>query len=385
VVSTDLPMQGALATVSRDTVRSVQLLLERTGGVAGPHTVTLRTYDDSIATTGTWDPFTCRENALTRLDAADEVAVMGTFHTACAQVEVPIMNQSIDGPLTMISGSSTYPGFARPWAAGDFFNSEPFKYYATGVPSFGQVLASDDLQGAAAVEYLRQLRRRRCLVLYDAASAPYGIGIARSFRQAAKRRHITIVGFKAWPRSPHNFKRLFTSARARHPNCVFASGLFTHNGARLVRDKVRYLGPNARVALIGTDGFSGRPALQQLPAASGMYITVAGLPIARIHQRGGTAAAFLDAFTARYGAAPASRYALYGAAAYQLILKALAASDGSQHGVQEQLFGGISVAAADSVLGVPFGITANGSATLREFTINRIGTKSEQPAAYLRV
>ena len=135
VIATDLPLQGTWAAATADANRAAALLLERTGGMAGPHAVTMRTYDDSTATAGGWDAQACRDNAAAHAAAADEVAVMGPFNSRCAKIEVPVLNGAGGGPLAMISGSSADPGLVRPWAPG-----EPAKYYPAGIRSFGRVL-----------------------------------------------------------------------------------------------------------------------------------------------------------------------------------------------------------------------------------------------------
>ena len=54
-----------------------------------------------------------------------------------------------------------------------------------------------------------------------------------------------------------------------------------------------------------------------------MYITFAGLPAGELVKAGGPARKFVNDFKAKYGHDPASAYAIYGAAAFQYILKAI--------------------------------------------------------------
>src|SRR6516162_6719431 len=62
-ISTDLPMQGASADASTDTIRAIQLYLDQINHKAGPYTIQLKTYDDSTAAAGKWDEATCANNA----------------------------------------------------------------------------------------------------------------------------------------------------------------------------------------------------------------------------------------------------------------------------------------------------------------------------------
>jgi branched-chain amino acid transport system substrate-binding protein len=366
VIATDLPLQGTWAAATADANRAAALLLERSGGMAGPHAVTMRTYDDSTATAGGWDAQACRDNAAAHAAAADEVAVMGPFNSPCAKIEVPVLNGAGGGPLAMISGSAADPGLVRPWAPG-----EPAKYYPTGIRSFGRVIASGNWQADAAAAYAKRIHRNRCLVL--SAGSVNDVGIARAFRAAARQRGVRVTSVVRWKATARNYKALFRRAKRKHPNCVFLSGLAKDHGGKLIQDKVKYLGSNSRVALIAADGFIDSPEIVALKAARGMYITSPGLPLEALRARGGAAQAFLDAFRARYGHDPDSMYSLYHAAAFQLLVAAVAASDGTRAGVRARLFSGLKVPAATSVLGREFGIDPKtGDATLRELTIVKL-------------
>ncbi|HET8657979.1 MAG TPA: hypothetical protein VFM55_03170, partial [Micromonosporaceae bacterium] len=114
------------------------------------------------------------------------------------------------------------------------------------------------------------------------------------------------------------------------------------------------LGPNdGPVKLIAPDGFTGYPDLQKLPQGQGCYLTFAGLDSAQLRATGGKAAQFLDAYKTKYGADPASSYALYGVQALQVILAAIANSDGTRKGVRDAVFegAGITIPASEAVLG----------------------------------
>jgi branched-chain amino acid transport system substrate-binding protein len=85
-----------------------------------------------------------------------------------------------------------------------------------------------------------------------------------------------------------------------------------------------------------------------------MYLSFAGLDTESLRKNGGGAAKFLDAYKAKYGADPSTSYALYAAAAVQVILAAIAKSDGTRKGVTEAVFGsggGITIPESESVIG----------------------------------
>ncbi len=174
IVSTDLPLQGASADASADTNNAVALILEQAGGKAGAYSITLKPYDDSTAAKGGWDDATCAKNANDHVANSGEVAVMGTYNSGCAKIEIPVLNQDPAGPMLMISHANTNPGITKAWDPG-----EPDVYYPTGVRNYGRVIATDDFQGAAGAQFAKQdLKVTKCLVLNDAQT--YGVGVANS-------------------------------------------------------------------------------------------------------------------------------------------------------------------------------------------------------------
>ena len=92
VISTDLPLQGSSATQSDSTNKLIQMYLDQVGGKAGEFNVTLKTYDNATAAKGAWDDAACAKNATDHVANTAEVAVMGTFNSGCAKIEVPTLN-----------------------------------------------------------------------------------------------------------------------------------------------------------------------------------------------------------------------------------------------------------------------------------------------------
>src|SRR3954451_3911055 len=192
VIASDLPLQGASHDASTDTNNAISLLLEQAGGKAGNFAVTLKTYDDSTAAKGGWDDATCAKNANDHVANSAEVAVMGTYNSGCAKIEVPVLNQDPSGPMLMVSHANTNPGLTKAWDPG-----EPDKYYPTGVRNYGRVIATDDLQGKADAEFAaKELKVKKCVVLNDAQT--YGVGVASAFAEAAANVGIEVVATAAW-------------------------------------------------------------------------------------------------------------------------------------------------------------------------------------------
>ena len=118
IISTDLPLQGASASTSESTNNMIELYLEQIGHKAGNYTIKLQTYDDSTAAKGAWDDAACAKNATDHVANEAEVAVMGTYNSGCAQIQVPTLNQDSTGPMLMVSHEHL-PGAVQAVATGD--------------------------------------------------------------------------------------------------------------------------------------------------------------------------------------------------------------------------------------------------------------------------
>jgi branched-chain amino acid transport system substrate-binding protein len=347
IVGVDLPFQGASADTSNATFNAMQLYLEQAGGKAGNYKVQLKKYDDSTAAAGKWDEATCRSNADAHVATVDQVAVMGTYNSGCAQLEVPVLNQDPTGPLLMVSHANTNPGLTKAWDP-----NTPQKYYPGGKRNYARVITTDDYQGTAAARYAaKDLGLKKVFVLND--NEVYGQGVARAFRDEAVKQGITIAGEQSWDAKQPNYTALFTAIRATGADGVYLGGIYDNNGGQLVKDKVSVLGDNTKVKLLAPDGFTGYPDFQKLTQGEGTYLTFAGLDTSQLRAAGGKATTFLDAYKTKYGADPPSSYVMYGVQALQVILQAIEKSDGSRKGVRDAVFegAGITISAADAMLG----------------------------------
>ena len=348
IVGVDLPFQGASKDASDSTWNAMQLYLEQVGGKAGKHKVSLKKYDDSTAAKGAWDDAQCAKNAQDHVATSNQVAVMGTYNSGCAKIEAPTLNQAPGSPMLMVSHANTNPGLTKKWDPG-----EPEKFFPTGKRNYARVITTDDYQGSAAAQFAAtDLQVKRCYVLND--NQTYGQGVAKAFSDEAKKQGVQIVGEQAWDAKQPTYTALFTAIKATNPDCVYLGGIYDNNGGQLVKDKVAVLGPNSgAVKLIVPDGFTGYPDLQKPPQGQDCYQTFAGLDSAQLRATGGKAAQFLDAYKTKYSADPASSYALYGVQALQVILAAIANSDGTRKGVRDAVFegAGITIPASEAVLG----------------------------------
>src|SRR5690242_4965707 len=145
IISSDLPLQGSSKDASDSTNKAIELYLSQVGNKAGNYTIQFKQYDDSTAAAAQWDPGQCTKNAGAHVQNKNEVAVMGTYNSGCAKIEVPTLNQDPSGPMLMVSHANTNPGLTKTWDAG-----EPAKYYPTTKRNYARVVTTDDVQGQAA-------------------------------------------------------------------------------------------------------------------------------------------------------------------------------------------------------------------------------------------
>ena len=121
-----------------------------------------------------------------------------------------------------------------------------------------------------------------------------------------------------------------TKIKGLNPDMVYVGGIFDNNGGQLVKDKFNVLGDNSKVKFMGPDGFTGYPDLNKMPEAQGMYLSFAGLStdLLLANDPKGAGAKFVASYKKSYGKDPVGSYPLYGVAAVQVILAAIAKSDG---------------------------------------------------------
>jgi len=374
VISSDLPLQGASKDASDSTNDAIRLYLEQVGNKAGKYNITFKPYDDSTAAKGAWDDATCAKNAADHVANADEVAVMGTYNSGCAKIEVPVLNADPNGPMLMVSHANTNPGLTKKWDAG-----EPEKYYPTGTRNYARVITTDDYQGAAAAQFAKdKLGSTKVYILND--NQTYGQGVGKAFEDAAKKLGMTVLGNEPWDAKQTSYSALFTKIKTQSPDLVYLAGIYDNNGGQLVKDKVSVLGDNTQVKLMAPDGFTGYPELQKMTQGEGLYLTFGGLPTDQLLAGGGAAKKLLDDYKAKYGKEPATSYALYGVSAVQVILAAIEKSDGTRKGVNDAVFGGegITIAADKSAIGKEVKIDpATGDTSAKDISVLQLKAGKE--------
>jgi len=364
IVPSDLPLQGSSRSQTIEMTKAIAFTLKQQGYKAGKYTVGYQSCDDSTAQAGKWDPAKCSGNAGLYVRDPSVIGVLGTFNSGCAEIEVASANRV---SLGYVSPANTYVGLTHA-LKGATQPGEPNKYYPTGKRNYIRVVAADDFQGAADALLAKSLGAKTTYILNDKEA--YGAGIAATYRNAVKRVGLKVVGDKAWDPKASSYEDLAANIKASGAQSVFLGGLECENGGKLIKDL--RAGLPASVKIIAPDGFSSfKDTIKDAGTASeGMYISIAGQPYKTLGKSG---KAFAAAFGKSIGlpAAKVNPYSNYGATAMLVMLKAIAASNGTRASVTANLF---KTKLSDSPIG-GFVINKNGDTNLAPISIYTVKGK----------
>lgn len=333
VIVSDFPMQGAASATTLPMAAAIRLTLEQHGFKAGPYTIGYQACDDSTAQSGNYDLGKCVANAKAYAANPTVIGVIGAHNSACSGNELPILNRAPGGPLPMVSPTNSDINLTHeykdiPGGTGGL--------YPTGVRSYARVYPAHDAQAAAQAMLLRRLGRHRVFVV-EAARDLYATSIAVSFRHAARRLSLGMAGRAVWDERRSTPAELSARIRRSGADAVVLAGLLNYGfSADVVAQLRSTLGQ--RVALVGDDGFLPIPILlrDSRGLARGMYITAAAAFPGNLTATGRD---FLRRLAAAYPEQPESGFTPYAAQATDVLLAAIARSDGTRRSVTAELLG----------------------------------------------
>jgi branched-chain amino acid transport system substrate-binding protein len=326
LIASDLPLQGAGRAQPLSMVKAIQYVIEKQFNFrAGTYTLGYQSCDDATAQQGGWATEKCTANARAYANDRSVLGVLGTFNSGCAKLEIPILNRAPGGAVAMISPANTAVGLTgnAPWND----PGEPRIYYPTGVRNYARVASTDAFQGPFAADLLKRIKKTRVYILHD--NQTFGKGVANAFRARAQALNMNVRGFEPWDAKAASYEAIGERIKATGANAVYLGGIICNNGVKLIKDLGAVLGKG--VTLSGPDGFTPFSATAGAGAAAqGMYISVAGLPISKLGKSG---KAFLKAFAKYQGRAVVDPYAVYSAQIAQILIRAIANSDGTRRSV----------------------------------------------------
>jgi branched-chain amino acid transport system substrate-binding protein len=325
IIVSDLPRRGPARATSSLMEDAIKLVLARRGYRAGDLRIGYQACNDTVSDEP-YDQGLCERNANTYAAAGDVIGVIGPWNSGCAAVELPVLSRKKAGPLPMISPSNTYTGLTR--KAMDSPNS-PGIYYPDGLRNYVRVVPPDNEEGRGVALLASRLGAKS--VVSVSQRGVYGQGLSGPFLDEARAHGLRAKDFE-WGRET-TFSPLARRIARREPEVVYLAGLPSLNGRRLIEDLRHGLGRD--VVLVGSAGWFGPRPAELGPAGQGMLIAFAGVPSEKLPATG---KAFMrsfgkPAYVARegYGAPEAAQSA-------EVLLDAIARSDGKRASVVDELF-----------------------------------------------
>ena len=177
------------------------------------------------------------------------LAVVGHFNSACSLAGKPIYKRA--GIVELSPGSTN----VRVCEGSDWTFRNLYR---------------DDFQGAFVARYIKNVLEdiQKIAIFFD--NDDYGRGLKDGFTDVAEELGLEIVAAEAYDRDNTDFKAQLTSIKARQPDLIFLSGLYSQAG--LIASQAREAGITAQ--LFGADGVDSPDFLAIAgDAAEGAYVS----------------------------------------------------------------------------------------------------------------
>jgi branched-chain amino acid transport system substrate-binding protein len=359
LIVADLALDPGDATYTQRMAQAVAYELRAHHFSAGHYSLGLQVCDNS-GTNG------CVANPKAYAATPTVIGVIGPNHSDCAGYEIPVLSRA---GLAMVA-----PTPNAPWLTGPI---RGVTLYPTGTRNFVRLSFDYNQEGVAAAHLAGRLGLHRVYVYLDDPKGGYGSFMVQPFARAARRLGIHVIG----PDSPTGgFRRLARSLKAKGVDGLFLASQKVD--PQFIRALRHGLGRSA--TLIGSDTFlplaSSAPEARQ--AERGMYVLGEDItdPARQLPPAGRT---FADAFGATRPAGTSDPWAPAAAQATDVLLTAIARSDGTRASVIHQLF---RVRVRNGILG-SFGFTPRGDISPATLLVYRViqGRALTRPVTTIRV
>jgi branched-chain amino acid transport system substrate-binding protein len=293
----------------------VQMAIDEVNGRVGDYKIDYVPLNDAATIGGKWDAGVELANARRAVEDPDAMVYIGTYNSGAAKVSIPVLNRV---NMAMISPGNTYPGLTKP---GKGAAGEPWIYYPLGVRNYFRVVPADDLQGAAAAAYAKQLGTKSVYVLDD--TELYGKGLASIFAQSAHDLGINVVG---GPESIDVHATSYTDLASRimqaKPDLVYFGGISDNHPGLVLRD-LRNAGFQG--SFMGGDGIADNTFIKDAQSAGSqgsgaIYSTLVGLPASKLT---GAGAAWYQRYKQQYPSDDNEDFAPAGYEAAKVALSAI--------------------------------------------------------------
>ena len=232
-----------------------------------------------------------------------------------------------------------------------------------GKRNYVRLSPTDDYEAAGSAQLAKQLGARRVAVLSD-GDRFFSEPLVESFRTAARVLGVRVTSVRRWDPNARSYRAVAQRIARERPQAVYLAGILDANGGQVVKDLRAVLG--RRVHLLGSSGFTpisylferaGPPPAACTSASPGRFRRSSARRARRFVTR-------VRRNPARGGGRATS---VSAAQAAEVLLDAIARSDGTRASVIEELF---KTRVRNGILG-SFGFDRNGDTTLNEVTILR--------------
>lgn len=269
-IVSSLPRTGSARTQTDAIVNGIKMAFEEVNYEVDGFKIEYLDWDDATAAAGNWTAEAEAANADAAAKDPDVMVYIGTYNSGAAKVSMPTLNIA---ELLMVSPANTAPGLTKP-GLGDF--GEPDIYRPTGKVNFTRVVPADDMQGARAADWAKELGAKRVYILDD--TEVYGRGIAQVFHRRAEEIGLEVLGHESIDVKANEFKSLLTSIKALGPDLLYFGGTTQSKGGQIAKEMVdvgldiMFMGPDgcyesSFIVAAGADNLIGRA-----------YVTFGGLP-----------------------------------------------------------------------------------------------------------
>jgi len=362
LVVSDLPLRAGTLMPAQQMTAAIAYVLREHDFRAGRWRLGYQSCDDSTSQTGYPDPHKCTANANAWVNHPPVIGVIGPYNSGCAISEIPIANKH--GPLAIVSPTNTLDALTHSNPLGP--PGLPGQLYPTGARNYVSVYPSDSLQTAAMAEFARRRGLSKIYVLYDDPGS-FGQYTALTFEAAARRLGLHLAGSSAWNPPQPNYGPLAAKVAGSGARAVYlgATGDDADTGALHDKfaDRVKILASQTFIPVAQLFRYAGS-------AARSLYISSALAPTRPLGSPGHK---FLTRFAATQHGAPVNQAALYAAQATELMIDAIAHSDGTRRSVTRVL---LNTCTTTAIVG-NLCINANGNPTVAPVTI----LKANRPGA----
>src|SRR5208283_204862 len=139
-------------------------------------------YDDGSATAGQYDPAQAATNARKMVSDQTTLAAIGPQMSGAGKAMSPILSQ---GGLATITPTSTNPDITDPKFAA--------QYRPAGKPIYFRTVTTDAFQGPTMANFFAEKLKVKSVFVLDDSGA-FGVGVADTFEEQARKKGINVMG-----------------------------------------------------------------------------------------------------------------------------------------------------------------------------------------------